>query len=376
MARTRPDSAEEPSINFAGTGPELKLASAPYYAASFGEVTMPELRQNRFTKEWVIVATERARRPDQLAVKREAKVLPPHVATCPFCAGNEQLTPPEVMRIADGDGWQVRVVPNKFAALSRDADLRRTIVRSRRTLNGFGVHDVIVETPDHSLTTALMTDGHVASIIRCYKRRFDDLSSDPRIAHITIFKNHGVDAGTSLEHPHSQLIATPIISSQVRGRMYEALRHYDEFGECIFCTALAEELEENTRIVAASEHFVALEPFASATPFATYIYPLRHMASFGHITDAEIADLAHVLRTVLAKLYVGLKNPDFNYAIRTAPAECAGVGYYHWYLSIIPRLTHVAGFELGSGLFINTVLPEAAAEFLRTVPVKAAAPAC
>lgn len=337
---------------------------------------MPELRQNPFTKEWVIVATERARRPEELTIKREPKVLPPHVPTCPFCLGNEHLTPPEVMRIRDSNGdWQVRVIPNKFAALRRDVEPVRTIVRSHRTINGFGVHDVIVETPDHSLLTALMPDAHVANIIRCYKKRFDDLSADRRIAHVTIFKNHGADAGTSIEHPHSQLIAAPIISSQVRGRMYEALRHYDEFGECIFCSTLQEELDQKTRIVLASDHFVALQPFASSTPFSTYIYPRRHMASFGHIDDAEIRDLAVVLRTVLAKLYVGLNNPDFNYAIRTAPAECAGVTYYHWYLSVIPRLTRVAGFELGSGTFINTVLPEAAAEFLRNVRVESAVPA-
>ncbi len=337
---------------------------------------MPELRQNRFTKEWVIVATERARRPEELTIKRAPKVLPPHVATCPFCTGNEHLTPPEIMRIPGPDGgWQVRVVPNKFAALSREADMHRTIERSRRTINGFGVHDVIIETPDHSQTMALMSDAQVAEIIRCYRQRFDELSADPRIAHVTIFKNHGADAGTSLEHPHSQLVATPVISSQVRNRMYEALRHYDEFGECIFCSALGEDLADPQRLVLASDHFVALEPFASSTPFSTYIYPRRHMASFGHINDTEIADLAHVLRSVLAKLYFGLKNPDFNYTIRTAPAECAGVMYYHWYLSLIPRLTRVAGFELGSGMFINTVLPEAAAEFLRNVDVKSAAPA-
>ncbi len=337
---------------------------------------MPELRQNRFTKEWVIVATERARRPEELTVKREPKVLPHYVPTCPFCVGNEPLTPPEVMRIPEADpGWQVRVIPNKFAALRRDLELVRKIERSRRTITGFGVHDVIVESPDHSSVTALMSDAHVANIIRCYKKRFDELSADHRIAHVTIFKNHGADAGTSLEHTHSQLIAAPIISSQVRNRMYEALRHYDEFGECIFCATLQEELAEQTRIVLTSDYFVALEPFASSTPFSTYIYPRRHMASFGHIDPAEIADLAVVLRTVLAKLYVGLNNPDFNYAIRTAPAECAGVTYYHWYLSVIPRLTRVAGFELGSGTFINTVLPEAAAEFLRNVRTESAAPA-
>jgi len=166
------------------------------------------------------------------------------------------------------------------------------------------------------------------------------------------------------------MIGAPVISSQVRYRLYEALRHYEEFGECMFCFMIGEELAEDKRVVLTSEHFVVMEPFASATPFATYIYPRRHMASFGDVCDAELADLARVLRTMLAKLYVGLDNPDFNYVIRTAPAEVAGVKYYHWYLSIIPRLTRVAGFELGSGMFINTVLPEQATVFLRGVDVE------
>ena len=329
---------------------------------------MPEIRQNRFTKEWVIVATERAKRPEELCVKRDLKPLPHYSEKCPFCPGNEKLAPPEVARVADGNGsWRCRVVPNKFAALSREGQPDFKVVRSRRTMNGVGIHDVIVETPDHAATTALLADEQVADILRCYKSRFDECSADPRVAHVTIFKNHGAGAGTSLEHPHSQLIATPVISSQVRYRLYEALRHYDEFGECIFCSVIEEELAEKSRIVMLTDHFVVMEPFASGTPFATYVYPRRHMASFGAIDPVEIEDLAHVLRTVLAKLYVGLENPDFNYAIRTAPHENSGVKYYHWYLSVIPRLTRVAGFELGSGMFINTVLPEAAAEFLRNV---------
>jgi UDPglucose--hexose-1-phosphate uridylyltransferase len=336
---------------------------------------MPELRQNRFTKEWVIIATERAKRPEEMVVKREAKTPPQFVASCPFCPGNEHLTPPEIMRLpggAPGGEWDVRVFPNKFSALSRNLQPERTVQRSHRRINGFGIHDVIVDTPNHALTTGLMPEEHVAQVLRCYKNRYVELSVDPRIAHITIFKNHGVDAGTSLEHPHSQLIASPVISTQVRQRMLEAIRHWDEFGECVFCMAIAEELAEGSRIVLATPHFVALEPYASATPFATHIYPRRHMASFGFIADAEIEDLAHVLRTILATIYRGLNNPDFNYAIRTAPHECAMVGYYHWYLSVIPRLTRVAGFELGSGTFINTVLPEAAAEFLRNQTVEAA----
>ena len=334
---------------------------------------MPELRQNRFTKEWVIMATERARRPEELRVHHDRPTkLPRYSESCPFCPGNEHLAPPAVCELRTNGAWNVRVVPNKFSALAREGEPMRRVERSRRVMNGVGIHDVIVETPDHSLTTALLPVDCVAEVLRCYHNRFREVSDDPRIAHVTIFKNHGAGAGTSLEHPHSQLIAAPVISQQVRTRLYEALRHYDDFGECIFCTAIAEELNERDRIVLASTHFVALEPFASSTPFATYIYPRRHMASFGDVRPEEIADLAYVLRTVLAKLYYGLDNPDFNYTIRTAPHENAGVIYYHWYLSVIPRLTRVAGFELGSGMFINTVLPEKAAEFLRTVQVEAA----
>jgi len=335
---------------------------------------MPELRQNFATKEWVIIATERAKRPKELARREAPKVLASFVASCPFCPGNENKTPPEVLRIpSPGNGsWQVRLVPNKFAALARDIELTRTIHRSRRSIAGFGVHDVIIETPDHSQVTALMDDAHVANVLGAYKSRYDELSLDPRIAHITIFKNHGLDAGTSLEHPHSQLIATPVISSQVRGRFQVALQHYDDYGECMFCQMIEEELAEEDRIVLRTEHFVALEPFASPTPFATYIFPRRHMANFGDISAAEIMDLARTLRKVLGKLYHGLGDPDFNYTLRSAPAELHGVKYFHWYVSIIPRLTRVAGFELGSGMFINTVPPESAAEFLRNVKTEAA----
>jgi len=181
------------------------------------------------------------------------------------------------------------------------------------------VHDVIIEEPDHSQVMAVMSDAEVADLLRVYKARYSALSLDPRIAHITIFKNHGTDAGTSLEHPHSQLVATPVISWQVRQRFQEALRHYDDYGECMFCQSIEEELDEKQRIVMATEHFVALELFASPAPFSTHIFPRRHMASFGDISAPELADLGRVLRTVLAKLYPGLHNPDFNYTIRTAP---------------------------------------------------------
>lgn len=333
---------------------------------------MPELRQNFMTKEWVVIATERAKRPDQMVVHRPAKPLPSFSENCPFCPGHESQTPPEILRLPDGEGWKARVVPNKFAALSPDAKPERTIHRTMRSMGGFGEHDVIVETPDHSLAMARMTDQHVADILRVYKTRYDQLSLDPRIAHVTIFKNHGADAGTSLEHPHSQMIATPVISYQVRQRFQEAMQHYDDFGCCMFCQLIEEELNDVRRVVLESEHFAAIELFASPAPFFTHIYPKRHMASFGDISAVEMADLGRVLRGLLAKLYHGLDNPDFNFTIRTAPAECVGVRYFHWYMSVIPRLTRTAGFELGSGMFINTVIPEQAAEFLRNVNVEAA----
>ncbi|SPE44568.1 Galactose-1-phosphate uridylyltransferase [Candidatus Sulfotelmatobacter sp. SbA7] len=333
---------------------------------------MPELRQNFFTKEWVIIATERAKRPEEMVKHRPVKEVPAFVETCVFCPGNEGKTPPEVMRVPTDsqEKWQVRIVPNKFGALNREAKAARVIRRSHRTMDGFGVHDVIIDTPDHSHVMALMPPAHVANVLRAYKSRYDALSHDPRIAHITIFKNHGLEGGASLEHPHSQMVATPVIPNQVRERLEEALRHYDEFGECMCCEVIKQELDDPQRIVMATEHFVALEPFASPTPFCTHIYPRRHMASFSDISASEITDLAHNLGTVLAKLYHGLENPDFNFTIRSAPAEWVGVKYFHWYLSIIPRLTRVAGFELGTGMFINTVLPEAAAEFLRNVKVE------
>jgi len=329
---------------------------------------MPELRYNVITRDWVIIATERAKRPDQFKKKDTgAKPVPSYSANCPFCPGNEKMTPPETFSIAKDGGWQVRVTPNKFAALSAVGERKRMIQGIRRTITGVGIHEVIVETPDHSKTTALLSDYEVEKIVDSYLHRFKAASSDPRVEQVTIFKNHGDAAGTSLEHPHSQMIATPVITTQLRDRLFSALDHFDEFGECLFCRVLDLELKEGKRIVHETEHFVSLIPYAAPTPFSILIMPRRHMACFHEMSDAEAGDLAHNLRRTLLRLYRGLDNPDFNYVIRTAPPENAGVRYYHWYVSIIPRLTKMAGFELGSGMFINVSLPEENASFLREV---------
>jgi UDPglucose--hexose-1-phosphate uridylyltransferase len=331
---------------------------------------MPELRHNVLTREWVIIATERARRPEEFARQsQEKKPLPTYVATCPFCPGNESMTPPETYVVPDTTGWRVRVTPNKFAALSYQGERRRSVQGIRRTVTGVGIHEVIIETPDHSKSTALLEDGQVETIIQTYLHRFIFASHDPRVEQVTIFKNHGEAAGTSLAHPHSQMIAAPVITSQLRERLINALRHFDEYGECIFCHVLEQELEEGIRVVVETPHFVSFVQYAALTPFSMLIMPRRHMSCFAEINEAEMADLAHNLRRTLAKLHYGLADPDFNYSIRTAPNEYRGVKYYHWYVSIIPRLTRMAGFELGSGMFINVSLPEENASFLRGVEV-------
>jgi len=330
---------------------------------------MPELRHNVLTREWVIIAAERAKRPDQFVKKQAKKGLPAYDPQCPFCPGNEAMTPPQTYIVPDTNGWRVRVTPNKFAALTYEGELRRTVQGIRRIVSGVGIHEVIIETPIHNRTTALLEDRQVEIILETYLHRFNFASADPRIQQVTIFKNHGEAAGTSLEHPHSQMIATPVITSQLRDRLINSLKHFDEFGECIFCRVLNQELKEGVRIVLETEHFVAFVQFAALTPFSMLVMPRRHAACFSELTDAEAADLARNLRRTLAKLYYGLEDPDFNYTIRTAPEEYRGVKYYHWYLSIIPRLTRTAGFELGSGMFINVSLPEENASYLRGVQI-------
>lgn len=331
---------------------------------------MPELRHNILTRDWVIIASERAKRPEEFAQKKqEKKTIPSHVPTCPFCPGNEKMTPPDTYVVPSAKSWQVRVTPNKFPALNYTGERQRLLHGIRRIVTGVGIHEVIIETPDHSRTTALLDDRDVETVIDAYLNRFNFASVDPRVEQVTIFKNHGEAAGTSLEHPHSQMIATPVITSQLRDRLVNALKHFDEFGECIFCHVLAEELAEGLRVVLETEHFVSFVKFAALTPFSMLVMPRRHAACFAEVNDAEAVDLARNLRRTLAKLYYGLGNPDFNYTVRTAPLEYKGVKYYHWYLSIIPRLTKTAGFELGSGMFINVSLPEEDARFLRGIKV-------
>ncbi|MFB2979360.1 galactose-1-phosphate uridylyltransferase [Microseira sp. BLCC-F43] len=333
---------------------------------------MTELRLNAITRDWVIIATERAKRPHQFAKPHTETVrIPSYSPTCPFCAGNEDFTELESYRLNDNRGWRVRAVYNKYPALFPVGEAIRKVAGINRSLSGVGFHEVIIEHPRHDLTTALMEIEDVANIIRVYRQRYAEIRHDPRIATIIIFKNHGQSAGTSLEHPHSQLAATPVVPYQLRIRLQEAIRYFDDTGECIFCRTIKDELASRERIIAESEHFVAFIPYAALSPFHTWIFPRRHTSCFDDITDTEIEDLAKMLKTVLAKLYYGLNNPDYNYTIRSIPTAEERTDYFHWYIALIPRTNLTAGFELGSGMYINTALPEESASFLRSVEIPA-----
>ena len=214
-----------------------------------------------------------------------------------------------------------------------------------------------------------MEPAHLATVLRLYRERYAILRQNPAIESIIIFKNHGERAGTSLEHPHSQIAAAPVISPSVRIRLEEASRHYDEDGECLYCRVLQDELEAGERLLETSAHFAGFVPYAALSPYHTWVFPRRHSSSFDEINDEEISDLAQILSRLLRRISLALGDPDYNFSIRSAPTSEAVSHYYHWYLAIVPRVSHVAGFELGSGMYINSQPPEQSAEILRQAQI-------
>ncbi len=330
---------------------------------------MAELRYNLVTGEWVIVASERAKRPEDFVHPRERKALPAWSATCPFCPGNERHTPDVALALPAEGPWQVRSVPNRYPALAPTGTAARQGHGYTQTVEGTGRHEVIVETPAHDQSLALLPVEGVALVLEVYRARMRALYEDPRIEHVIVFRNHGPSAGTSLEHPHSQVVGTPVVPGQVRGRLEEALRYFGDSGRCVGCHALAEELADGRRVVASSPGFVAFVPFAALSAFHLWVFPRRHSAYFGDLADSELLDLAGVLKETLLRLRLALDDPDFNLVIRSASPSERAVRYFHWYLSIVPRLSRAAGFELGTGMFINTAQPEASAAFLRQAEI-------
>ncbi len=336
---------------------------------------MPELRKDAVTGRWVIIATDRAKRPNDFI--RE-KVQIRGSGFCPFCPGNESKTPPEILAYRpDGSarnapGWTLRVVPNKFPALGIEGTLNRQGDGMYDKMNGIGAHEVIIETPRHDLTLATLPPHQVEDVLWSYRDRIIDLKKDRRFKYILIFKNHGDAAGASLEHPHSQLIALPVIPKWVQEELGGAREHYDFKERCIFCDIIRQEQESKVRLISENDGFVAVAPFAARFPFEIWILPKTHQCAFEESQKREFELLAPMLKDLLSRLDRALDFPAYNYIVHTSPIGEEAQDYYHWHIEIIPKLTKMAGFEWGTGFYINPTPPEESAKFLRDVALPSA----
>ena len=337
---------------------------------------MPELRKDPITQEWVIIATERGRRPSDFTHLTIAEPDKPDFSpTCPFCPGKEGLTPPEVMAYRHGLGpntsdWWVRVVPNKFPALAIEGELEKRGAGMYDLMNGVGAHEVIIETPKHNLDPSTISPNQLTEVIWAYRERYNDLRKDARFKYILLFRNHGKVAGASLEHPHSQLIATPMIPIDVVNEIQGAERYYQYRDRCIWCDMIQQEMESAVRVVSRTEHFIAFEPFASKYPFETWILPKAHQASFSKMTRERVVEFAAIVQDALGRISRCLNSPPYNFAIHNTPCEREESDIFHWHMVIMPRLTIAAGFEMGTGIYINVTSPEDAARYLREVNKK------
>ncbi len=330
---------------------------------------MSEMRFNPITLDWVVMAPDRALRPDDFHwLAAEHHMRPPHRDDCPFCTGNEALTPVEIARTAAPDGsWLVRVIPNKFSVFDATTDLQRKKNGTFRSMTAGGVHEVVVEHPRHDLDLSEMAPEHLVHVLRMYRQRYQTLRGNPVVESIVIFKNHGQRAGSSLEHSHSQITAAPVLSSQVCMRLQEARRFHELEGGCLYCSVMQEELLAEERLIETGSAFVAFMPYAALSPYHTWVFPRKHQPSFDEISDADIEELAGMLSRLLRRLKAAAGAPDYNITIRSAPVGEVSSGCFHWYLSVVSRISQLAGFELGSGTYINSMRPERCAELLRSV---------
>jgi UDPglucose--hexose-1-phosphate uridylyltransferase len=341
---------------------------------------MPELRKDPILGRWVIISTERARRPDQFHAEypRPASSTP-----CPFCEGHESQTPPEIYALRPQEslpnkpGWELRVVPSIAPFLRIEGDIERRGKGIYDVMSGVGAHEIVVETNQHIANIADLPDTQIAKVITCYIDRMNDLEKDRRFKYILVFKNYGWSAGGGhTEHARSQMIATPVTPKRVKEELLGARHYYDYHERCIYCDLIKQELESKSRLILDIDGFIAVAPFAARFPFEVWILPKKHSCDFVKLPPEQRLDLGRILKKVLSKIKKGLNDPPYNYILHTAPLRRPKVGYwksidedYHWHIEIMPRLTRVAGFEWGTGFYICPFPPEDAAQFLREIEV-------
>ena len=332
---------------------------------------MSEFRQDPVTGRWVIIASGRASRPWHIDRASDR----PSSESCPFCAGNEAMTPPEVWAERDArteanaPGWRVRVVPNKYPALENDGERFGKENGFYQSMSGLGVHELVIESPDHVTNMAVLSVAQFARIFRAYRARLRALRNDQRWRYLLIYKNHGERAGATFEHIHSQLVALPFVPREAHDEISGVRRHFNASGRCIYCDIIQSQSEAGDRLVLDSERCVALCPFAPRFGYETWIVPKKHAENFEQSSDEDIAALAECLRSVIVKLNGITDNPPFNFVIHTAPSKESAQQRYHWHMEILPQISRAAGFEWGTGVHMNSVAPEDAARSLRDARV-------
>lgn len=317
---------------------------------------MPEFRQNLATKDWVVIATERKARPGDF---KRPLAAPGPAPDCPFCPGGADA----------GKGEAVRVLPNKFPVLVRGAAPQKDRHPLYRSLPGEGVHEVIVDSPDHAASLATLPAAHMRELVGVWRERFQASLANEKVALTVLFKNHGLGSGASILHPHTQVVSSSVVPSHIRHRMDEASRYYDSAGACVFCRMLETELKDEVRVVEENDHFAAFALYASLSPFHVWVLPKRHTASFADANDKELDSFAAVLQKLAKRVQAALGDAPYNFVLQSTPLDRGTTEAFHWYLSLVVRVGGGSGFEMGSGIFTNVVVPEEAAAFLKAAKV-------
>lgn len=332
---------------------------------------MSEIRENRITGEWVIIAPGRAKRGGNLGRSKRQEEIPAYSAACPFCPGNEaQVSEERYRAVGEDHQWVVRSVANKYSLISATGDVALGACSGGggnlgACVNAVGLHEVLIEGPRHDLEMALFPVAHVQRILEAYRHRFQAFYADPRIRHVIVFKNDGTQAGASQQHPHSQIVGLPIVPGQIVDRIERTRRFFESAGRCLACSIIEQERAETRRIVTENADFIAFVPYAALSQYHLWIFPKAHIPCFSEQPAETIPALAEIVRTVLAKLHGLLENPPFNLLLRSLGPHENGSPHFHWYISIVPRVTHAAGFELGTGMYINPSEPDHSARELR-----------
>ena len=326
-----------------------------------------ELRQDLVTGDWVVIATGRARRPEDFASSKREVIEENPEKPCFFCypEETEQEKDSLIYRLADGD-WSLRVFPNKFPAFARGRSVKHKEEGPYFSMDGAGYHELVV-TRDHRKQIAEMNILEVAEIVDAYQERYIELMNKKSVNFIEIFHNHGKEAGASISHPHSQIMAIPVISPYVQLELDGAERYHKNNKHCVYCTMIEWEAEHKKRIVFENDDFIAFCPFSSRAAFEVWVLPKKHKPYFERTADKEKLALAEALQVAVRKIYAALEDPAYNFYIHTAPCDGKDYPHFHWHIEILPRTANWAGFELSTGIEISTIQPEVAAEYLRKI---------